>query len=48
MTIPLHLSPWYMAVAFDLLYGTYLITRRISSRKIFRISMAEELKNMRE
>jgi putative ABC transport system permease protein len=48
MTIPLRLSPWYMAAAFSLLYLTYVITRHISCQKIFRISMSDELKNMQE
>ncbi len=48
MILPLRLSPWYMAAGFALLYSTYRLTRHFSSRKIFRISMADELKTMQE
>lgn len=48
MTMPLRLSPEYVVIGFVLLYSTYLVTRYLSSRKIFRISMVSELKTMQE
>lgn len=48
MTMPLRLSPLYVSAGFALLYVTYMVTRHLSSRKIFRIAMADELKTMQE
>jgi len=48
MTMPLRLSPAYVVIGFVVLYSTYLLTRYLSSRKIFRISMVSELKTMQE
>lgn len=48
MTMPLRLSPAYIAFGFVVLYSTYMVTRYLSSRKIFRISMVSELKKMQE
>jgi putative ABC transport system permease protein len=48
MTMPLILSPKYMVAGFALLYATYLLTRKITGRKIFKISMTDGLKSMQE
>jgi len=48
MSMPLILSPEYMAAGFALLYATYLLTRKITGRKIFKISMVDGLKSMQE
>lgn len=48
MTMPLHLSPAYIAIGFAILYLTYLLTRNLSSRKILHIAMSDVLKSMQE
>jgi len=48
MTMPLHLSPAYIAIGFAILYLTYLLTRNLSGRKILHIAMSDVLKSMQE
>jgi putative ABC transport system permease protein len=48
MTMPIIISPKFIAIGFFLLYATYLVTRTLSGRKIFKVSMADALKTMQE
>jgi len=44
MVIPMIVNPLYVLVSFVLIFAMYKITKRLSGRKLAKISMSEALK----
>ena len=44
MVIPMIVNPWYVLISFVVIFAVYEVTRRLSGRKLAKISMSEALK----